>query len=87
MTNKHHDYDPKTADPKVQEIIAALTASHRQHGTTADAEQEAIARRRLRFIIVGGKPLPAAYIDSALASARKAADLKEPSNKEIGKPS
>jgi hypothetical protein len=82
MPGEQHTYDSKTADPRVQAIITALVAAHGQHGATADMEQEALARRQLRFINVGGKFLTAAYIDSALAYARKSADLKEP-----GKPS
>jgi hypothetical protein len=82
MPGEQHTYDAKTADPRVQTIITALVSKHQQHGDTADVEQEAIARRQLRFISIGGKFLTAAYIDSALAYARKAADLKEP-----GKPS
>jgi hypothetical protein len=78
MTSDRHNYDPKSADPRVQAIITALIARHEQHGQSADVEQEALARRQLRFISVGGKPLNAAYIDSALAYARKEADLKAP---------
>ena len=76
MAAQHHVYDPQSADPKVQEIIAALVTSHQEHGKTADAQQEAIARRHLRFLSVGGKHLSAAYIDSALAYARKTAESK-----------
>lgn len=82
MTGDRHNYDPITADPRVKALIDALIARHEQHGTSADVEQEALGRRQLRFITVGGKPLSAAYIDSALAYARKEADLKAP-----GKPS
>jgi hypothetical protein len=82
MPDERHTYDPKTADPRVQAIITVLISSHQRHGATADVEQEALARRQLRFVNIGGKFLTATYIDSALAFARKAADLKEP-----GKPS
>lgn len=82
MATDRRTYDPQTADPRVREIVDALVRSHQQHGTTADAQQESLARRQLRFITVGGKPLGATYIDSALAFARKAADLKNQ-----GKPS
>ncbi len=82
MATQQHVYVPETADPQVQEIIAALITSHQEHGKTADTQQEAMARRRLRFLTVGGKHLSAAYIDSALAYARKAAESKNE-----GKPS
>lgn len=77
MAAEHNTYDPQTADPHVRDIISALVTSHMQHGKTADTQQEIAARRQLRFISVGGKHLSAAYIDSALAFARKAADLKQ----------
>ncbi len=82
MPDAQHSYDPTTADPRVQAIISGLITSHQRHGNSADVEQEALARRQLRFVNIGGKFLTAAYIDSALAFARKAAELKEP-----GKPS
>ena len=76
MATIQNAYDPAKADPHVQEIISGLITSHQQHGRTADAQQEAIARRQLRFLSVGGKHLSAAYIDSALAYARKTAESK-----------
>lgn len=82
MATVQHAYDPEKAEPRVQEIVSALITSHQQHGKTADAQQEAIARRQLRFLTVGGKRLSAAYIDSALAYARKTAESKNQ-----GKPS
>lgn len=82
MATVQHAYDPAKADPRVQEIVAALITSHQEHGKSADAQQEAVARRQLRFLTVGGKHLSAAYIDSALAYARKTAESKNE-----GKPS
>ncbi len=76
MAAEQHAYDPAKADPQVQVIITGLITSHQQHGKTADAQQETIARRQLRFLTVGGKRLSAAYIDSALAYARKSAESK-----------
>jgi hypothetical protein len=85
MSVERNTYDPQTADPSVQSVVTELITSHQQHGTTADTEQEAIARRKLRFVSVGGKRLSAAYIDSALAYARKAADLKASDTHEPGR--
>ncbi|HEX6816794.1 MAG TPA: hypothetical protein VF120_00325 [Ktedonobacterales bacterium] len=82
MAAVQHAYDPAKADSRVQEIISALITSHQQHGKSADAQQEALTRRQLRFLNVGGKHLSAAYIDSALAYARKTAESKNE-----GKPS